>query len=62
MDSGVIVEEGKPEETLFAPRTERVRAFLTRYNDRYRILLERSSFGLARLPYPSWPGLTRPST
>jgi polar amino acid transport system ATP-binding protein len=37
MDSGVIVEEGKPEEMLFAPRTERVRAFLKRYNDRYRI-------------------------
>jgi ABC-type polar amino acid transport system ATPase subunit len=37
MDSGVIVEEGKPEEMLFAPRTERVRSFLKRYNDRYRI-------------------------
>jgi len=37
MDAGVIVEEGKPDQLLFAPRTERVRAFLTRYNDRYRI-------------------------
>ena len=37
MDGGVIVEEGKPEELFFAPRTERVRAFLKRYNDRYRI-------------------------
>jgi hypothetical protein len=25
---------GRPEEILFAPRTERVRAFLKRYNDR----------------------------
>jgi polar amino acid transport system ATP-binding protein len=37
MDAGVIVEEGKPDQLLFAPRTERVRAFLKRYNDRYRI-------------------------
>ena len=37
MDGGVIVEAGKPEEILFAPRTERVRAFLKRYNDRYRL-------------------------
>ena len=37
MDHGGIVEEGKPEEILHAPRTERVRAFLRRYNDRYRI-------------------------
>jgi len=37
MDGGVIVEEGKPEDILFAPRTDRVRAFLKRYNDRYRI-------------------------
>ena len=37
MDAGVIVEECKPDQLLFAPRTERVRAFLTRYNDRYRI-------------------------
>jgi ABC-type polar amino acid transport system ATPase subunit len=37
IDRGVIVEEGKPDEILFAPRTDRVRAFLTRYNDRYRI-------------------------
>jgi polar amino acid transport system ATP-binding protein len=37
MDAGAIVEEGKPDQVLFAPRTERVRAFLKRYNDRYRI-------------------------
>jgi polar amino acid transport system ATP-binding protein len=37
MDEGVILEEGKPNQLLFAPRTERVRAFLKRYNDRYRI-------------------------
>jgi polar amino acid transport system ATP-binding protein len=37
MDEGVIAEEGKPDQLLFAPRTERVRAFLKRYNDRYRI-------------------------
>ena len=37
MDAGVIVEEGKPDQLLFAPRTQRVRAFLKRYNDRYRI-------------------------
>jgi len=37
MDGGIIVEEGKPDQLLFAPRTERVRAFLKRYNDRYRI-------------------------
>jgi polar amino acid transport system ATP-binding protein len=37
MDAGVIVEEGRPDQLLFAPRTERVRAFLKRYNDRYRI-------------------------
>jgi polar amino acid transport system ATP-binding protein len=37
MDGGAIVEEGKPEDILFAPRTDRVRAFLKRYNDRYRI-------------------------
>ena len=37
MDGGVIVEQGNPEEILFRPRTERVRAFLKRYNDRYRI-------------------------
>ena len=37
MDGGVIVEEGKPEELLFTPQTDRVRAFLKRYNDRYRI-------------------------
>jgi polar amino acid transport system ATP-binding protein len=37
MDDGVIVEQGKPEQLLFSPATERVRAFLKRYNDRYRI-------------------------
>jgi polar amino acid transport system ATP-binding protein len=37
MDDGAIVEEGKPDQLLFAPQTERVRAFLKRYNDRYRI-------------------------
>ncbi len=37
MDGGVIVEQGKPEQLLFSPSTERVRAFLKRYNDRYRI-------------------------
>jgi ABC-type polar amino acid transport system ATPase subunit len=37
MDGGVVVEEGKPEEMFAAPRTERVRQFLKRYNDRYRI-------------------------
>jgi polar amino acid transport system ATP-binding protein len=37
MDGGVIVEEGKPDHLLFAPQSERVRAFLKRYNDRYRI-------------------------
>ncbi len=37
MDTGIIVEEGKPDQLLFAPQTERVRAFLKRYNDRYRI-------------------------
>jgi polar amino acid transport system ATP-binding protein len=37
MDAGVIVEEDKPDQLLFAPRTERVRTFLKRYKDRYRI-------------------------
>ena len=37
MDGGAIVEQGKPDQLLFAPTTERVRAFLKRYNDRYRI-------------------------
>jgi polar amino acid transport system ATP-binding protein len=37
MDGGVIVEQGKPDQLLFAPQTERVRTFLKRYNDRYRI-------------------------
>jgi polar amino acid transport system ATP-binding protein len=37
MDAGIIVEEGKPDHLLFAPQSERVRTFLKRYNDRYRI-------------------------
>jgi polar amino acid transport system ATP-binding protein len=37
MDGGVIVEEGAPEAMFAAPRTERVRQFLKRYNDRYRL-------------------------
>lgn len=37
MDGGVVVEQGKPEQLLFSPATDRVRAFLKRYNDRYRI-------------------------
>jgi polar amino acid transport system ATP-binding protein len=37
MDGGVIVEQGEPDQVFFAPRTDRVRLFLTRYNDRYRI-------------------------
>jgi ABC-type polar amino acid transport system ATPase subunit len=37
MDDGGIVEQGKPDQVLFSPRTDRVRAFLKRYNDRYRI-------------------------
>jgi polar amino acid transport system ATP-binding protein len=37
MDGGVIVEEGKPEQLFTAPRTDRVRQFLKRYNERYRI-------------------------
>jgi polar amino acid transport system ATP-binding protein len=37
MDGGVIVEEGKPDQLFFQPRTERVRQFLKRYNDRYRL-------------------------
>ena len=37
MDAGAIVEDGKPDQLLFAPQSERVRAFLKRYNDRYRI-------------------------
>ena len=37
MDGGVIVEQGPPE-TIFAnPSTDRVRSFLRRYNERYRI-------------------------
>jgi polar amino acid transport system ATP-binding protein len=37
MDGGIVVEEGAPEEMFAAPRTERVRQFLKRYNDRYRL-------------------------
>jgi ABC-type polar amino acid transport system ATPase subunit len=37
MDGGVVVEEGKPEQVFFRPSTDRVRLFLKRYNDRYRI-------------------------
>jgi ABC-type polar amino acid transport system ATPase subunit len=37
MDQEVIAEEGKPEAMFASPKTERVRAFLKRYNDRYRI-------------------------
>jgi polar amino acid transport system ATP-binding protein len=37
MDARAIVEDGKPDQLLFAPQSERVRAFLKRYNDRYRI-------------------------
>ena len=37
MDAGIIVEEGKPDHLLFAPQSERVRAFPKRYNDRYWI-------------------------
>ena len=36
MDGGVIVEERKPDRLPFAPQTERVWAFLRRYNDSYR--------------------------
>jgi polar amino acid transport system ATP-binding protein len=37
MDGGVIVEEGSPQQIFSQPRTERVRQFLKRYNDRYRL-------------------------
>ncbi len=37
MDGGVIVEQGAPEEMFTEPRTDRVRQFLKRYNDRYRL-------------------------
>jgi polar amino acid transport system ATP-binding protein len=37
LDGGVIVEQGQPEQVFFNPKTERVRLFLKRYNDRYRI-------------------------
>ncbi len=37
MDGGVIVEQGQPEQVFFQPKTDRVRLFLKRYNDRYRI-------------------------
>jgi polar amino acid transport system ATP-binding protein len=37
MDGGILVEEGAPGEMFSAPRTDRVRQFLKRYNDRYRL-------------------------
>jgi ABC-type histidine transport system ATPase subunit len=37
MDGGVIVEQGPPDAIFVDPRTERVRQFLRRYNERYRI-------------------------
>jgi polar amino acid transport system ATP-binding protein len=37
MEGGVIVEEGTPDQLFFQPRTKRVRQFLKRYNDRYRL-------------------------
>ena len=37
MDGGVIVEQGAPEQIFTDPSTERVRQFLKRYNDRYRL-------------------------
>jgi ABC-type polar amino acid transport system ATPase subunit len=37
MDGGVIAEEGPPDQMFAAPRTDRVRQFLKRYNDRYRL-------------------------
>ncbi len=37
MDGGVIVEEGAPESLISAPKSDRVRQFLKRHNDRYRI-------------------------
>jgi polar amino acid transport system ATP-binding protein len=37
MDGGSIVEQGPPETLFTQPKTERVRAFLKRYNDRYRL-------------------------
>jgi hypothetical protein len=33
----LIVEEGAPESMFTQPKTERVRQFLKRYNDRYRL-------------------------
>ena len=37
MDGGVIVEEGAPDALFTQPKTDRVRQFLKRYNDRYRL-------------------------
>jgi polar amino acid transport system ATP-binding protein len=37
MDGGSIVEQGPPETLFTQPKTERVRTFLKRYNDRYRL-------------------------
>ena len=37
MDGGAIVEQDRPEAIFTNPRTERVRTFLKRYNERYRL-------------------------
>jgi polar amino acid transport system ATP-binding protein len=37
MDGGLIVEQGPPETLFTQPKTDRVRQFLKRYNDRYRL-------------------------
>lgn len=37
MYGGVIVKQAAPEEIFTTPRTDRVRQFLKRYNDRYRL-------------------------
>ena len=34
MDGGVIVEEGDPQQVFEAPKSERTKAFLARYNER----------------------------
>ena len=33
MDGGVIVEQGDPEEVINNPKTERTKAFLSRFNN-----------------------------
>jgi ABC-type polar amino acid transport system ATPase subunit len=38
MDGGVIVEEGQPQDILAAPRTDRLRAFLRRFQDSYGLV------------------------